>query len=83
MDKEITVPNGVNFTSSYVPETKELSPIEQKSLEEKIKGMSREEKLCVLKCIDDALLIVEVERRMAELRGKVNGMKALAENFLK
>lgn len=80
---EITVPKGLNFTSSYVLETNELSPMEQKSLEEKISGMSRDEKLCVLRCIDDELLIAELERRITELRRKVNCMKELAENFLR
>lgn len=80
---EITVPKGVNFTSSYVPETKELSPMEQKSLEEKIKGMSKEEKLCVLKCIDSILLTTELERRLLDLQGKVDTTLAYVENFLK
>lgn len=80
---EIAVPKGVNFTSSYIPEAKELSPMEQKSLEEKISGMSIEEKLCVLRYIEDSLLTTELERRMAELRGKVNGIKVLADSFLR
>jgi hypothetical protein len=80
---EITVPKGVNFTSSYVPETKELSPMERKSLEEKFNGMTKEEKRFVLRYIDDVLLTSELERRIVELRGQVNGIKSFAENFLR
>jgi hypothetical protein len=81
---EITVPKGVNFTSSYVPETKELSPMEQKSLEEKIKGMSREEKVFMLKCIEDEkLLFEELDRRMAEYKSKVLGIKEYADSLFR
>lgn len=84
MDKEITVPKGVNFTSDYVPEEpKVLSDEEKQKLENIINAMGAKEKAFILTKIESVTLMLELERRLMDTELKVKLMKNYADNFLR